>query len=187
MKPIEIDDRIQSILAEPKPLNKPRKEIQPIKKIKINKADIKSLSILPSKIEIPKIEEPEKEDKYEIPSSIRNAAIIKAVLTKEELGFFIERWNEYYATFGADLNTANDYDQMVELIMCLVDQFRIQKKKKTSDRIVLDPNVDQIMHRIHTRIQNILSAFYIKRKDRVEAQDKKDENIIKLLVNLAKK
>ena len=125
-------------------------------------------------------------DSMKFPDSVRNPEIIKNCLTKDEIVYFIDRWNQYYAEYGADLNSANDYDQMVELIMNLIDLYRIQKKKMNSDKLVTDPLVDQIVHRTHTRVQTLLASLKTRRKDRVEMNVHKEDNLVKLLLKKAK-
>lgn len=125
-------------------------------------------------------------DDMKFPESVRNPEIIKNCLTKDEVIYFIDRWNQYYSEYGSDLNTANDYDQMVELIMNLIDLYRIQKKKKNSEKLVTDPLVDQIVHRTHTRVQTLLASLKTRRKDRVEMNVHKEDNLVKLLLRRAK-
>lgn len=125
-------------------------------------------------------------DEMEFPPSIRNPEIIKNCLTKDEIIFFIDRWNQYYAEYGDDLNSANDYDQMIELVMNLIDLYRIQKKKKNSDRHVFDAALADIQHKTHTRIQAILTSLKTRRKDRVEMNQHREDNLVKLLCERAR-
>lgn len=120
------------------------------------------------------------------PSTVRNPEIIKNCLTDDEVIFFIDRWEAYYSQYGDDLNAANDYDQMVELIMNLIDLYRIQKKKKNSERSVLDPAIADIQHKTSARVQAILTSLKTRRKDRVEMNQHREDNLVMLLCKQAR-
>ncbi len=137
-------------------------------------------------------EEPEEEEKelaeekscrrVIFPPSVRNPEMIRNCLTLDEQDYFVDRWTAYYKEYGDDLNEANDYDQMVELMMCLVDLYRIQKRKFTKKMLIEDADLDQITHRIHNRIQTILSSLNARRKDRMQTNQHSESNLIHLLM-----
>lgn len=122
----------------------------------------------------------------EFPPSIRNPEIIRNCLTKDEIIFFIDRWTVYYKEYGDDLNDATDYDQLLELIMNYIDLYRIQKKKKNSEKAVTDPAIADIQHKTSNRIQALLTSLKTRRKDRVEMNMHKEDNLMKILCETAR-
>lgn len=126
-------------------------------------------------------------EKFEFPDTVRDPQMIANCLTRDEIVYFIDRWTEYYKQYGSDLNSANDYDQLVELIMNLIDLYRIQKKKKKSESFVTDSDLADVQHKIHSRIQNILTSLKTRRKDRIEMNQHDEDNLVKFLCSAADK
>lgn len=144
-------------------------------------------SALEEEVQVEEVEEVEKNDKKKkkyivFPPSVRNPGMIRNCLTLDEQRYFLDRWKAYYKEYGDNLNEANDYDQMVELMMCLIDLYRIQKRKFTKQVLIEDSDLDQITHRIHGRIQAILSSLNTRRKDRMQINQHSESNLIDLLM-----
>lgn len=112
---------------------------------------------------------------------------LKDSLNVTELKFFIEKWNEYMLEHGKDFNEAEDVDDLTELIMNMIFQWRLNKllKSKPSSAF-MKAYVDREQN-IHTRIQTLKTNLNIRRKDKVEGNERKTSEFMKLIIEVAKK
>jgi hypothetical protein len=85
-----------------------------------------------------------------------------------------------------DFNRAEDYDAIVEMIICYINIYRIEKKKKNAPALVWDKNMDVVAHNLHLRITNLRRDLKTSRKARLETQESKESNLVKLMTEYAK-
>ena len=122
----------------------------------------------------------------EFPDEILEPDKLREVLTKDEQRFFIRRWNEYMFEHQRDFNRAEDYDTVVELILCYVHEFRILKRMKNAPSLSYDRNVDTVMHNIHNRIGNLRRDLKTRRKDRIESKETRQSQFLQVVTEIAK-
>lgn len=120
-----------------------------------------------------------------IPSCL-DADSIRDSMSKRELVYFVSRWNSYMLEHEQDFNTAEDADDLRELLQCYVQQMRMEKKKNTNPAFNYRVDFDKIAQNLSIRIQTIKTSLGTRRKDRIENNERKQSAFVGLIVGMAK-
>jgi len=124
--------------------------------------------------------------RVEFPPEVLEPERLREVLTIPEQEYFVRRWHEYMMEHQGDFNRAEDYDAIVEMIICYINIYRIEKKKKNAPALVWDKCVGMEAHNLHLRITNLRRDLKTSRKSRLETQESKESNLVKLMTSYAK-
>lgn len=124
--------------------------------------------------------------RVEFPSEILEPDILRSALTIPEQEYFVRRWQEYMDEHGGDFNRAEDYDAVAEMIICYINLYRIEKRKKNSPGLQVDFKTDTVTHNLHLRIGNLRRDLKTSRKARLETQENKESNLMRLMTEYAK-
>lgn len=124
--------------------------------------------------------------RVEFPPEILEPDMLRSTLTIPEQEYFVRRWQEYMMEHGGDFNRAEDFDAIAEMIICYINLFRIEKRLKNSPSLQLDLRTDTVKHNIHLRITNLRRDLKTSRKARLETQESKESNLVKLMTTYAK-